>query len=358
MAANSFDRIFKPTRHSFGGIRAMSPLRPSRLVGLFAAVSFAAVSFAAPAYAADKGLPTFTDPAAAGPDFAVQGEYLGEIETKDGKAKHGVQVIALGEGKFRAVVHDGGLPGDGWEKGQKIMSYDGQTKDGVAVFPGEKGRGEIKDGVLAVSNSGGDKLGDLKKVERKSPTLGAKPPAGAIVLFDGSNVDAWEGGKMTADGLLEVGTRSKQSFGSCLLHLEFRTPFMPTASGQARGNSGVYIQDAYEFQVLDSFGLEGKDNECGGIYSIKAPRLNMCYPPLSWQTYDFDYTAPKFDADGKKTVNARVTLKHNGVKIYDDLELPQQTPGGRGKEGATGPIALQNHGNPVNYRNIWLAEKK
>lgn len=314
--------------------------------------------FAASSYAAEKGLPTFTDPAAAGVDFAVQGEYSGELETQDGKLKHGVQVIALGEGKFRAVAYRGGLPGDGWDQSREAISAEGSLKDGVAVFMGEHARGEIKDGVLAVTANSGEKLGDLKKVERKSPTLGAKPPAGAVVLFDGTNTEAWEGGKITKDGLLEVGTRSKQSFGSCQLHLEFRTPFMPTASGQARGNSGVYVEDTYEFQVLDSFGLEGKDNECGGLYSIKAPRVNMCYPPLSWQTYDFDFTAPKFDAAGKKTANARVTLKHNGVLIYDGFELPQQTPGGRGKEGPTGPIALQNHGNPVNYRNIWLVEKK
>src|SRR3569623_324345 len=333
----------------------MSQLRSLRLLSLFAAVSLAAT-----VQAADQGLPTFTDAKAAGPDFAVQGEYSGEISGKDGQVKLGVQVIALGDGKFRAVAYHGGLPGDGWEKkdDNKPTSYDGQTKDGVTSFPGEKGRGEIKGGGLTIMNAGGEKLGELKKTERKSPTLGERPPAGAVVLFDGTNVDAWEGGKMTKDGLLEVGTKTKQSFGSCRLHLEFRTPFMPTARGQARGNSGVYIEDTYEFQVLDSFGLEGKDNECGGLYSIKAPRLNMCYPPLSWQTYDFDFTAPKFDADGKKTSNARVTLLHNGVKIYDVLELPNLTPGGRGKEGATGPIQLQNHGNPVNYRNIWLVERK
>lgn len=319
---------------------------------------FALAVLAAVSYAADNNLPAYTDPAAAGPDFAVQGEYFGELETRDGKLKHGVQIIALGEGKFRAVAYRGGLPGDGWEKADAPISVDGSLQDGVAVFKGEHARGEVKDGVLAVTSNSGDKLGELKKVERKSPTLGAKPPAGAIVLFDGTNTEAWEGGRITKDGLLEVGTRTKQSFGSLQLHLEFRTPFMPTASGQARGNSGVYIQDTYEFQVLDSFGLEGKDNECGGLYSIKAPRLNMCYPPLSWQTYDFDFTAPKFDADGKKTANARVTLKHNGVLIYDDFELPMQTPGGRGKEGPTGQIALQNHGNPVNYRNIWVVEKK
>lgn len=314
--------------------------------------------FAAVSHAADNKLPAYTDPAAAAPDFAVQGEYFGELETRDGKVKHGVQIIALGEGKFRAVAYRGGLPGDGWEKADAPISVDGSLQDGVAVFKGEHARGEVKDGVLAVTSNSGDKLGELKKVERKSPTLGAKPPAGAIVLFDGTNTEAWEGGRITKDGLLEVGTRTKQSFGSFQLHLEFRTPFMPTASGQARGNSGVYIQDTYEFQVLDSFGLEGKDNECGGLYSIKAPRLNMCFPPLSWQTYDFDFTAPKFDADGKKTANARVTLKHNGVLIYDAFELPKETPGGRGKEGPTGQIALQNHGNPVNYRNIWVVEKK
>lgn len=333
----------------------MLQLRSLRLLGFALAASFA-VSI----QAADKGLPAYTDAAKAGADFTVQGEYSGELSTKNGQLKVGVQVIALGEGKFRAVVYHGGLPGDGWEKAtsEPPTSYDGQTTDGVTSFAGEKGRGEIKNGVLTVSNSSGAKLGDLKKLERKSPTLGAKAPAGAVVLFDGTNTEAWEGGKLTKDGLLEVGTKTRQSFGSCRMHLEFRSPFMPTAQGQARGNSGVYMQDTYEFQVLDSFGLEGKDNECGGLYSIKAPQLNMCYPPLSWQTYDFDFTAPKFGADGKKTANARVTLKHNGVLIYEDLELPNLTPGGRGKEGATGPLQLQNHGNPVNFRNIWLVETK
>lgn len=327
------------------------PLLASALA-LLAATSFAVLS-----HAADKDLPTFTDPAAAGADFAVQGEYSGEFETQDGKLKHGVQVIALGEGKFRAVAYRGGLPGDGWDQSQEAISVDGSLKDGVAVFMGEHARGEIKDGVLAVTTNSGDKLGDLKKVERKSPLLGQKPPAGAVVLFDGTNAEAWKDGKLTKDGWLEMGTETKQSFGSCQLHLEFRTPFMPTARGQARGNSGVFIENTYEFQVLDSFGLEGLNNECGGLYSIQAPRVNMCYPPLSWQTYDFDFAAPKFDAAGKKVANARITLKHNGVLIYDNFEIPQKTPAGRDKEGGPGPIALQNHGNPVHYRNIWLVEK-
>jgi hypothetical protein len=309
--------------------------------------------------AADTKLSTYTDAASAGPDFAVQGEYAGELTTPEGeKRKLAVQVIALGEGKFRAVAYHGGLPGEGWQKSDGKHSVEGKTENGVTVFKGDNHEGRIKDGVLSIVGASGETIGQLKKVERKSPTLGAKPPAGAVVLFDGTNADQFEGGKMTPEGWLEVGTRSKQSFGSGLLHIEFRTPFMPTAEGQARGNSGVFLHECYEFQVLDSFGLEGKNNECGGLYSMEEPKVNMCFPPLSWQTYDFDFTAPKFDADGKKTANARVTLRHNGVVIYDDLEIPKLTPGGRPNEGATGPLMVQNHGNPVVYRNIWVVEKK
>jgi hypothetical protein len=315
--------------------------------------------FTCVASAADTGLPTFTDPASAGTDFAVQGEYSGEVTSPEGeKHKIGVQVIALGEGKFRSVAYIGGLPSEGWKKGDHKHSADGKTENGVTTFQGDERQGRIKDGQLVITDSSGKEHGTLKKVERKSPTLGAKPPAGAVVLFDGTNADNFEGGKVTPEGWLQVGTRSKQAFGSCQLHIEFRTPFMPMAQGQARGNSGVYLQDCYEFQVLDSFGLEGKNNECGGLYSMEEPKVNMCFPPLSWQTFDFDFTAPAFDADGKKTANARVTLRHNGVVIYNDLEIPKLTPGGRSNEGATGPLMLQNHGNPVVFRNVWLAEKK
>jgi hypothetical protein len=311
-----------------------------------------------PARAAESDLPTFTDARAAGADFEVQGEYSGQIACNEQQKKIGVQVIALGDGKFRAVVFQGGLPGDGWKKGDGKDSADGKTEGGVTSFQGKDHQGRIKDGRLVVSDAAGKELGTLKKVERKSPTLGAKPPEGAVVLFDGTNTDNFAGGKMTPEGWLEVGTKTKREFGSCQLHIEFRTPFMPTASGQARGNSGVFLEECYEFQVLDSFGLEGKDNECGGFYSIAEPKLNMCFPPLSWQTYDFDFTAPKFDADGKKTVNARLTLRHNGVVIFDDFEIPRHNPGGRPSEAPTGPLMLQNHGNPVVYRNIWLVEKK
>ena len=188
--------------------------------------------------------------------------------------------------------------------------------------------------------------------------MGAKPPKGAVVLFNGKSTDHWRGGKIVDKKYLgSTNCESIDTFQDHKIHLEFRTPFMPTARGQARGNSGMYVHCRYEVQVLDSFGLDGKDNECGGIYSIAQPNVNMCLPPLSWQTYDVDFTAPRYK-DGKKVKNARITVKHNGVVIHDNLELPKHTPGRHGEGPKALGIFLQNHGNPVVYRNIWIVRKK
>ncbi len=166
------------------------------------------------------------------------------------------------------------------------------------------------------------------------------------------------------DGAMEVkgGTGNivtQGKFKDFKLHIEFRTPFMPAARGQGRGNSGVYLQGRYEIQVLDSYGLEGRDNECGGIYQVGAPMVNMALPPLQWQTYDITFRAPRFDAGGSKTEDAVVTVVHNGVTIHDRRKLPGPTGGAMdGNESEPGGIYLQDHGNPVQFRNIWLVEQK
>jgi hypothetical protein len=302
-----------------------------------------------PSFAADK-VPeeTYLEPETAGPDFAIQGEYVGE--------NCAAQVIALGVGKFRIVGWSKGLPGAA-EEIEKKVEVDAARLDGKVVFEGEGWKGTIDAGRIVGTNQEGQTW-DLKRVIRESPTLGAQPPAGAIVLFDGTNVDAWQKGHMDERKLLQAGTKTTQAFGDCTIHLEFRTPFKPTARGQGRGNSGVYIQDRYECQVLDSFGLKGESNEAGGIYTISKPRLNMCFPPLSWQTYDIDFTAARYDAEGKKTQNAKATVRLNGVVVQDGVEIPKPTGGGRPETPEPGPIQLQGHGNPVFYRNIWVVEKK
>ncbi|WP_010586783.1 3-keto-disaccharide hydrolase [Schlesneria paludicola] len=290
----------------------------------------------------------------AGPDFQIQGEYIGKL----GDQPVGTQVIAKGEGKFESVTFIGGLPGAGWNGEEKLRAT-WETKDGITKASGDGYEATISNGVITVKHSG--RTDELKRLHRESPTLAKSAPDGAIVLFNGTSVDQWEPGDLQENGLMGVGgpggTRTKQAFENFTLHLEFRTPFMPMESGQSRGNSGMYLGDQYECQILDSFGLEGADNECGGIYKNSKPKVNMCFPPLSWQTYDVDFTCAKFDAEGKVVSPARVTIKHNDVVIHDNLELAV-TPGGGRSDQKPGPLFLQNHGDPVRFRNIWLVEKK
>jgi hypothetical protein len=319
------------------------------------------------------------------PDFAVEGEYLGTgtIFTEDNELKRnsapiGAQVVALGDGKFDVYLLRGGLPGQGWQnpgwrvriEGQRhgdVVELKGQFLRGHWIYmqPGGKpdvtdvgqARGRIANGKMTLSDANDGGTAELKRVERRSPTLGAKPPAGAKVLFDGTTADKFDRGEMTHWKTLMSGPATKDKFNSYSLHLEFCLSWMPKARGQGRSNSGVYPHDCYEIQVLDSFGLEGRDNECGALYGLKAPDMNMCFPPMAWQTYDVEFTAPKYDASGKKTANAQMTVRHNGVVIHNHFDVPRGTPG-RQREGP-GPRALylQGHGNKVQFRNIWLVEK-
>jgi hypothetical protein len=229
---------------------------------------------------------------------------------------------------------------------------------------------------LLLAGTGQAQYGDisglkLNKPEDKEDVKSVPAPKGAVVLFDGKGLEGWlkTDGKTPAEwkllegGVMQVGKGNiitKEKFdGSFKLHVEFRVPYMPEAKGQARGNSGVYVQGHYEVQVLDSYGLESKADDCGAIYEVAAPKVNACKAPTVWQSYDIEFTAPKC-VDGKRTEWARMTVYHNGVKIHDNVEVNKEnTRAGLGGDVCTpGPIMLQDHGNPVQFRNIWLLPGK
>ena len=338
-------------------------LQIAKKIALLPYCVIALLGVASTAQAADDNKPkVWTDPEVAlkeDPDFAIQGEYG---RTSAG-APAGVQVISLGNGQFDGYLLQDGLPGLGWTR-EKTRSVLKGVREGDKInftSVDKKIVATIAGGKLLLTGEDGRKS-TLPHIERTSSTLGAKPPKEAIVLFDGSSAEQWENGKCENGVLLATGCTSKQRFGDYTLHLEFRTPYMPFARGQGRGNSGVYHSGRWETQVLDSFGLEAKDNECGGIYSVSKPRLNMCLPPLSWQTYDVDFTAAKFDANGKRIAWPRITVKLNGVLVHEDLELTKDyttaAPITQPLVNPEGPVYLQNHGNPVVYRNIWIVPHK
>ena len=191
-------------------------------------------------------------------------------------------------------------------------------------------------------------------------------PAKRITLFDGKGLDNWlhtDGRRAqwpaVDGGATEVccgDIRTKDAYGDYKLHVEFKVPLLPAeVTGQDRGNSGVYQQERYEVQILDSYGdTTLANNEAGAIYTVKAPDANMAKAPEQWQTYDITFRAARYDAAGKKTENARLTLVWNGRKVHDNVEIPNGTGGNIPEGPATGAIRLQDHGNKVQYRNIWI----
>ncbi len=207
----------------------------------------------------------------------------------------------------------------------------------------------------------------------QKPNLGAKPPRGAVVLFDGKDASAWhhrdsnepckwditDGCLIVKPGVTDLVT--KQEFGDYKLHVEFWLPLMATATGQGKANSGVYQHGRYEIQVLDSYNNPTyKAGGCGSIYSQKDPDKNAILPPENWNSYDITFRAPRFDAAGKLTEFPRITVLHNGIKIHDNVEIKVSSTasGMAGDQPATGPIMLQNHGAQVRYRNIWIVPMK
>lgn len=291
------------------------------------------------------------------------------------------QVIALGKGQYRANFN-----GEFDYEWPPLFVLEGKLEGSVPQFNGRAEFGHVIDiessiradkfaGKFKGTSADGESISGtftMEKTIRLSPTLGVKPPEGAVVLFAGKKEDTenWQAVRRKIKGFpwlwkgdaMEVkprtgGVITKKKFGDCKLHIEFRTPFMPEARGQGRGNSGVYLQGRYEVQILDSYGLQGMDNECGGIYKVGRPQVNMCAPPTQWQTYDIAFRAPRFDTNGNKTELATLTVKHNGVLIQNGVKAKGPTTAAPDRtEKGPGGLYLQDHGNPVQFRNIWLVE--
>lgn len=283
----------------------------------------------------------------------AQGLYEGTL--KDAKAE--ARLVVTGKGAFKLFIRQPASDG----KVNKL-TLDGKLEGDNLKFTG-------KDASAAYANAaltgavGPDAL-SLKRITRESPTLGAKPPEGAIILLDGKNFDeivkkplkdgseqqwvAVDGGGILVP---KGGFSSKRRFSdSFKYHVEFKNPLMPEATGQGRGNSGVHLPCGTEIQVLDSFGMTTyTGGGCGGLYKYKDPdafdEFSLASaPPLQWQTYDIEYRIEK--KDGKPTGRPRITVFHNGIKIHDNFEVQ--------RNAREGNISWQDHNNPVHYRNIWI----
>jgi hypothetical protein len=317
--------------------------------------------------------------AMAADDDYIMGNYHGAFSNGKWKTRAiRAEVAAMPMGRYRAVFYAEGGGGQAYrdqifgrkthvpaktdtrsQKRQVVVEFAGTVKADEAYAVKARLTEETLTGTF--DGSGRDGEFRLERVFVEPPTRGMAPPEGAIVLLDGKTMDQWQvqpHWMLQADGSIRTAGSniiSREEFGDAEYHIEFMTPFMPDETGQARGNSGVYLMGRYELQVLDSFGDLPADNLCGGIYQKAVPVVCASLPPLQWQTYDITFTAPRFGADGKKTADARITVLHNGVRIHDDVVLPGTTPGGvSGDEAGRGPLLFQDHNDPVRFRNVWV----
>jgi len=303
-------------------------------------------------------------------DDKLMGEYTGTLALGGVKGPGVAQVIAEGRGMYRAALMRALWQTDPKVKQFRVEMTGKVGADGRVTLAGGGWKGLLVAGkMLSARADNGDTFDGDRYNERKSPTLGAKPPAGAIVLLpfkQGTkpSMDEWTNRfwRPLDTGAMEVGRGAnftKRKFGSARFHVEFRCPYEPTKRGQGRGNSGVYFQRRYEIQVLESFGLKSRSNDCGSIYKVANTRVNACLPPLAWQTYDVEFTAAKFGPDGKLVRKPMMTVRHNGILTHKDQALPGKTTAAAAS-GLTprDSLMLQDHGNKVRYRNIWVVEAK
>ena len=301
--------------------------------------------------------------AAAPPEEVVQGLYEGAITDAKGAHQLEARVVATGEGAYKVFIR---VPQAGGNVTK--IELDGKTEGSAVRFAGTFAGADCKAAYLAgvIKGTCGTGALQMKRIVRKPPSLGEKPPAGAVVLV-GTNPKTFgeveirpdKSGKAgewvpTADGGVVVpkrGFNSKRDFeGSLRLHVEFKCPLVAKGRSQGRGNSGVFLPCGQEIQVLDSFGMTTyTGGGCGGLYKYKDPdafdEFSLAsLPPTEWQTYDVLYRVKK--EGGQPVGNPVLTVLHNGIKIHDNHELKQKARRGR--------FQFQDHGNPVEYRNIWV----
>ena len=322
---------------------------------LIVQVALSSLAFAQVGHQVDLGPPAAE---------AVQGLYEGTFTDAQGQHKIEARVVATGKDKYKVLIRESQPDGKVAKAelaatGEKDLTLSVRGKFKNVEWAGRSSvESDIK-GTVAPNGTF-----ELKRITRKPPTLGATPPAGAIVLLDGKNFDEltcqpnkdgtpqkWN---LTENGAIQVpkgGMNSKRQFSTSLkIHVEFYLPLMPAGEGQGRANSGCYLPNGDEIQVLDSFGMTTyTGGGCGGLYRYKDPdtfdEFSLAsLPPLQWQTYDIEYRVQL--QDGKPTGKPRVTVLHNGIKIHDNAEL--------NNNAKVGGLHYQDHGNPAQYRNIWV----
>ncbi len=273
------------------------------------------------------------------PDEIIQGEYEG-----DGYA---AQVVALPDGRFHIAGWRRGLPGVA-ANAERIADGDGSRSGDEIHFSGNIWKAAIDaEGQLTGEDDQGHHW-TLHRITRESPTLGSKPPRDAVLLFDGTNTDAWTDGRTNEAHQLLGNTESKQRFEGFTLHLEF---LAPVAADGALGIGGCY-----ELPIRNSFGQEPDVQTCGALRNLVAPDVNACLPPDQWQTLDIQFTPAGFNTQDRKTRNAIITVKLNGITIHADQEITGPTGDALEVPGPE-PLRLRDASGRLRFRNIWLVEK-
>ena len=305
----------------------------------------------------------------------AMGEYAGTYQPQQGDIVGGAgAAVGLGDAKHRhyRVVLTALEPGRQVKTLLSVELSGAAGEDGKVSLAGAGASADWKGQIAGDSLTAEGKAGRfaLRFRVRRSPTEGAVPPAGAVVLLGfqpgrKTSLEEWTNDRWErlGDGSVRVrggSNLTKRQFGDCRLHVEFLCPYEPEKAGQGRANSGVYLHGKYEVQVLDSFGLKSGQGDCAAIYGVRAPSANACLPPGRWQTYDIVFRAPRTGADGKLAEPASfVSVRHNDLLVQENVPVDRITTAGQGSgHSPTGPLMLQDHGNPVRYRNVWLVETK